>query len=478
MIIIVNSKVTYTSIQTSLGKSEYSYYFLFKQFMPALEQIARVIPVASPDEVDPLFHQLSGSGEPVIFLSISPPQQTPLRLRCPTICLFAWEFHDAPDRVWENDARHDWRYVLTRIAGAIACSRESAQSIRNLMGQDYPVVAIPAPVWAHFGDLLPAGGWQPHSGSRSFEFSGNIIDSSVLGLSADGLVQHLTRPPRRSVTCPVTDQPGPWRLSRNLFRSWIAALRHDRRPRVAAGASGEQPPPSQAGLQPQENCRFELSGVVFCSILNPMDGRKNWIDIITAFCWAFRDTPDATLILKMTHHDLESYRIILLTLLSRLAPFQCRVVALHGFLDDDKYRELITLTDFYINASNAEGLCLPLMEFLSAGKPALAPRHTAMLDYLDEDIARLVETSEELASWSHDPVGILGSRRHRLNWESLMQGYRDCHALARTDPEAYQRMSVSGWQRMRQLSETSVAAAQLQAFLTPFVTAEQVETEA
>src|SRR5690606_35775034 len=119
----------------------------------------------------------------------------------------------------------------------------------------------------------------------------------------------------------------------------------------------------------------------------------------------------------------------------RSSDLQCRVVALHGFLDDDKYRELITLTDFYINASNAEGLCLPLMEFLSAGKPALAPRHTAMLDYLDEDIARLVETSEELASWSHDPVGILGSRRHRLNWESLMQGYRDCHTLARTNPD-------------------------------------------
>lgn len=303
--------------------------------------------------------------------------------------------------------------MLTRITGAIACSHESAQSIRNLMGPDYPVVAIPAPVWAHFGDLLPAGGWQPHSGPRSFEFSGNIIDSSVLGLSADGLVQHLPRPPRHSVTCPVTAQPGPWWLSWNLFRSWIAALRRDRHPRVAPKPSGEQPPPSQAGLQPQEKSRPELSGVVFCSILNPMDGRKNWIDIITAFCWAFRDTPDATLILKMTHHDLESYRIILLTLLSRLAPFQCRVVALHGFLDDDKYRELITLTDFYINASNAEGLCLPLMEFLSAGKPALAPRHTAMLDYLDEDVARLVETSEELASWSHDPVRPERSRLSR-----------------------------------------------------------------
>ena len=478
MIIIVNSKVTDASIQTSLGKSEYSYYFLLKQFMPALERMARVIPVASPGEVDPLFHQLSGSGEPVLFLSISPPQQTPLHLLCPTICLFAWEFHDAPDRVWEDDARHDWRYVLNRIAGAIACSQESAQSIRKLMGPDYPVAAIPAPVWAHFGNLLPSGGWRPHDGSRSFEFSGNTIDSSALGLSADGLVQHLPRPPRHSVACPATEQPGALKLSLDLFRSWLSALRHDRLPRTAPEAGGDQPPPSQAGLQVQENCRFEISGVVFCSILNPMDGRKNWIDIITAFCWAFRDTPAATLILKMPHHDLESYRIILLTLLSKLAPFQCRVVALHGFLDDDKYRELITLTDFYINASNAEGLCLPLMEFLSAGKPALAPRHTAMLDYLDEEVACLVQSSEELASWSHDPVGILGSRRHRLNWESLMQGYRTCHVLARTDPDAYQRMSVNGSQRMRQISETAVVAAQLQAFLADFGSVEPETAEA
>ena len=468
MIIIVNSKVSSASIQGSLGKPEYSYYFLLKQFMPALEQIAQVISVESSDEVDPLYRELSQSGKNVLFLSVSPPQQTPVDLECPTVCLFAWEFHDAPDQPWHNEPRNDWRYALQNLAGAIACSRESAKAVRNLLGEDYPVAAIPAPVWAHFGDLMPTEGWRPNARLRKLAFSGHAIDSPTLGLSANGLVQHMPRPPRHSRSVPVQhNTPGPLRLTGRLLRVWLIALRRSRP--AAQPGKGKQPAPSQAGMQSVEDCHFELSGVVFCSIFSPSDGRKNWVDIVTAFCWAFRDTPDATLLLKMTHHDLEFFRIPLLTLLSRLAPFKCRVLTLHGFLDDDKYRELIGITDFYVNASTGEGLCLPLMEFLSAGKPALAPRHTAMLDYLDDKLAHIVATSEELACWSHDPAGILRTRRHRLNWASLMEGYRACYRLAQDNPDGYQHKSVTAWERMREFSDTPIVAEQLQSFLTPLL---------
>src|SRR5690606_14508541 len=121
---------------------------------------------------------------------------------------------------------------------------------------------------------------------------------------------------------------------------WRAALHRRRQLLASTAPDGVEPPPSMIGTQPVDNCRLELSGVVFCSMFSPSDGRKNWLDLVSAFCWAFRDTPDATLILKMTHHNLESYRIYLLTLLSRLAPFQCRVLTLHGYLDDQQYREL------------------------------------------------------------------------------------------------------------------------------------------
>ena len=61
-----------------------------------------------------------------------------------------------------------------------------------------------------------------------------------------------------------------------------------------------------------------------------------------------------------------------------------------------------------------------------------------------------------------------------------LRGFADRLAtrLARTNPDAYQRMSVNGWQRMQQLSETSVVAAELKAFLNTLVAAEQVEAEA
>lgn len=475
MIILVSSKITQSNIQASLGKPEYSYFFLLKEFLPALERIARVIPVDSVQEVDELYRQHTAVGEKVVFLSVSPPQQTPVGLSCPTVCLFAWEFDNVPDQPWEGEPRNDWRYVLQRIAGAIACSRESADAVRKLMGADYPVVSIPAPVWTRFQDLMPEQGWQSCREGRVFEFTGYAIDSPILGLSADGLVQHMARPEAFQPSVDAKRLIGRKERSRILFRSWREAMRNRHLARQAAMPAGKQPPPSEAGAHPVQACRFELSGVVFTSVLNPRDGRKNWIDIVTAFCWAFRSTPDATLILKMTHHDLEYYRIVLLTLLSRLAPFQCRVLVLHGFLDDEQYRELVSVSDFYVNASTGEGLCLPLMEFMSSGKPALAPRHTAMLDYVDEDVACVVQTSVELACWAHDPCGIMRTRRHRLNWQSLMEGYRACYRLAREDAEGYRHMSLRAWQRLRDFSDVPLVADQLESFLAPLAASSAAE---
>ncbi|ARU86598.1 glycosyltransferase [Pseudomonas sp. M30-35] len=463
MIILISSKITQSNIQASLGKAEYSYYFLLKEFMPALQQIAEVIGVESADQVDRLYQQYREAGEQVVFISVSPPQQTSTDLACPTVCLFAWEFDNVPDEPWEGEPRNDWRYVMQRIAGAIACSQESAEAVRKAMGGNYPVVAIPAPLWPRFQTLMPESGWLPRQPERSIEFTGHVIDSPVLGLSADGLVQHMPRPPLPLLTTAANTGVNWVGHTRALYRAWREAL-HNRPSARARREKPTAPQHNEIGAKPQE-CRIEVSGVVFTSVLNPRDGRKNWIDIVTAFCWAFADTTDATLILKMTHHDLEYYRIPLLTLLSRLAPFKCRVLVLHGFLDDQQYRELIQISDFYVNASTCEGLCLPLMEFLASGKPALAPRHTAMLDYLDEQIAYVVKATVEPSCWAHDPCGIFRTRKYRLNWQSLMEGYRECYRIASDDVESYQRMSRHAWQRMCEFADTPVVAEQLQDFL-------------
>jgi glycosyltransferase involved in cell wall biosynthesis len=457
LLILIGSKIGQDTIHSSLGKPEYSYYFLLKEFLPAFEAIGTVVQVRSVAEVEALYEEHHAAGRPVVFISVSPPQQTPLGLRCPTIPLFAWEFDSLPNVAWEGDSRNDWRHVFQRVQGAIATSREAAAMVAS-QHRGLPVLAAPAPVWERFGAgrVTPV---RPAQGERRIPFAGVVIDSPLLGLSADGLVRRAQVPAPEPIVAEPTKEPSRWRQRLDITRMLFAGWRRE----VFGHAPASEPSTVVDEASPIR--QVALQGVVYTTVLNPADGRKNWIDLITAFCWAFRDTPDAVLLVKMTHHDLEHYRIVLMTLLSRLAPFSCRVVVLHGFLEDDQYQAMVAATDYYVNASSCEGLCLPLMEFLSAGKPALAPRHTAMADSLDEQMAFVVEGALEPTCWPHDPTGMLVTHRHRLNWESLLEAFRRSHAVATREPQVYARMSGAASKRLEAFSSLPVVADSLRAFL-------------
>jgi glycosyltransferase involved in cell wall biosynthesis len=191
-----------------------------------------------------------------------------------------------------------------------------------------------------------------------------------------------------------------------------------------------------------------VDGVVYATVFNPRDGRKNWHQLITAFCWAFRETDDATLVLKITQSDLSSYYDELMTLLAQLSPFACRVVVMHGYLDDPQYARLYEAASYYVNASRCEGLCLPLMEFMASGKPVIAPDHTAMEDYIDERVAFVVKSSEELTIWPQDTRIIYRTLRYRPDWGSLKTAYETSYRMAKEQPLEYQRMSRDAVARM------------------------------
>lgn len=470
MIILVNSKISQSNIVESLGKPEYSYYFLLREFLPALEQIGTLIQISSLDEVDTLYDQYKAVGKDVIFLSVSPPQQTPVHLRCPTVCLFAWEFNKIPDTPWENEPRNEWKYVFERIAGAIACSEESAQAVREVMGEDYPIIALPAPVFSRFKDLKPEAGWLPQN-ERTFEFTGFVYDSPLLGLSADGLVQRMERPKPYAIRTsydegqPDTQSVGRLRATWRLFKEWRAELQKLKEtPTQTASTTVSAPTTKEAELY-NEHYQLLIKGTVYTTVVNPADHRKNWCFIISSFCWAFRDNPNATLIIKTTHHSLNFYRIELLTVLSRLAPFQCRVIVLHGFLEEEQYINLIRITDYYVNGSACEGLCLPIMEYLSSGKPVIAPRHTAMLDYLNPQSSFIVNSYPEPSPWPHDPSGVFASRRYRIDWHSMSQHFQTSYNTAQTQPDAYQAMSQEAWLSMYNFCHLDKVSTNLEHFL-------------
>lgn len=472
MIILVGSKIDQASIQGSLGKPEYSYFFLMKDFLPALERLGTVLPVKSTEEIERLTEQYRAAGEEVIFLSFSPPHQAPLGLSCPTVVVFAWEFDTLPSVAWDDNPQNDWRYAFARIQGAIATSQETARLIRQHAAA-LPVTALPAPIWDRYAEPEAAEGLEIELGQRQFSFAGIVIDSPILGLSADGLVRKpepvldvppIEPEPEAEAAQAIVPRSTTWPLTKALFKGWWREVRLPLGPLLKAPPVAEavapQNPPTAFGPQ-----LLSVSAVVYTTVLNPADGRKNWVDLVTAFCWAFKHTENATLVLKMTHHDLEHYRVVLMTLLSRLAPFRCRVLVLHGFLEDAQYRELIRASTYYVNASSCEGLCLPLMEFLASAKPVIAPNHTAMADYLNEQLAFVLKTSLEPTCWPHDPTGMLFTHKHRLNWQSLMEAFVESHKVALKDPARYQAMSRSAYQQMQQFASLDSVCDPLAAFL-------------
>jgi glycosyltransferase involved in cell wall biosynthesis len=136
-----------------------------------------------------------------------------------------------------------------------------------------------------------------------------------------------------------------------------------------------------------------------------------------------------------------------------------------GYLDDADYEKLVGATSFALNASAGEGQCLPLMEFMSAGKPAIGPRNTGLLDYLNDENSFPVESSLEPWCWPHDPRQAFRTRRHRIDFSSLMRAYTESYRVAKLDAERYARMSRRANQDLRMHCAQDIAEARLRAFL-------------
>jgi hypothetical protein len=117
------------------------------------------------------------------------------------------------------------------------------------------------------------------------------------------------------------------------------------------------------------------------------------------------------------------------------------VVAIHGFLDKSSYDKLVRNTTYVVNTAHGEGQCLPLMEYMSAGKPAIAPDHTAMEDYINSENSFIVKSGIEWTSWPHDPRQLLRTFRYRIDWESLYNAYLESYSVAKNDQPRYLSMS-------------------------------------
>ena len=392
------------------GDAEYGYAVVLKAFVPLLERFGEVHRVEDPArQVDSLYNAHLSKGEVSLFLSFAPPHRTTLGLRCPVIPVIAWEYPTIPSEVWDGERRHDWRWVLRQAGRAITLSHLAARAIKATMGADFPVIGLPAPVWDRQPHLhhLPS---RPLTVRAAVEVDGFAFESRGVAFSP-------------GMTTPHPPEPG--------------ELPH----------------------------RVELDGVVFTSVFSPKDGRKNWPDLVTAFLAAFADRSDATLVLKMVGRDPEAWWWELFDRVSRMPAFACRLVVINGFLDDARYAGLIAASHWVVNASTAEGLCLPLIEFMCSERPAIAPAHSAMADYLDGSCGLVVHSDEQYCGWPHDTRMGMATTRHQVSWSALRDAYAEAYRLVKEDPDRYQALGRAAGARMEAFCSDATVAERLSGFL-------------
>lgn len=494
MKILVYSETTAKNIKTRLGTSEYSYFFVLKEFLPILESLGDVHTIEHPEEeVDRIYLESQERGEHCIFLSFTPPHRTLTTLYCPTIPVFAWEFDSIPNEAWLGRAEEDWSWVIRLFGRAITHSDSTIAAIRKVVDPYYPLLNAPAPVWDAMETVRKM---QANLHDTELAGQGTIFDTKNIDLarflSADADLWHAAvhatpipkhlehvvasfvalepEEPKSEAPMPTMFSSDWWKISKRYAAAWyVHALKG-----LPLKTPVSEPEQTTAwwtahDIEPQlfatKSFKLRLEGVVFTSVFNPYDGRKNWQDLLSAFCSAFADNNRATLLFKLTHKACTSAIVQMLQFLARLPKFKCRVVFLHGYLEDDQYRALVHATSFIVNASYGEGQCLPLMEFLSAGKPAISPDHSGMSDYIDTNIAYVVDSWPEATNWPHDPRLAIRTCRRQINWSSLRNAFKDAFEAKNDDSGIYSRMSTSAIERMRQHCSHEAIRYKLEPFL-------------
>lgn len=472
---LVYSAMNAETVVQNFGEPEYSYYFVLREFMPLLQHMGEVQTVENPaNEVDLLYRAATERGQPCVFLSFSPPHLTTLGLACPTIPVFAWEFSSMPDETWWKDCpQHNWRWCLQQCAGAIVHSRQSAAAVRQLMGNHYPVMDIPAPLWDRMAGARHNMNRTDYSGLGLIEVAhGAVFDTSDprIGRWLPSEQDVIRAVAEARGTIEADGNQGYRRAPKSARRitleylvAWYQQVLSPRLPRLLR----HWPDRLAARIDPWQLGRHEVEpgGVVFTSLFNPLDGRKNWVDMLTAFCTEFQQEPRATLLLKLGHRRHEEAIEHILMVLPKLPRFRCRVIIISGFLENAAYLELIRHSHFSVNTSYGEGQCLPLMEYMSCAKPAVAPCHSALADYITADNAFLVASAADATAWPHDPRIAYRTLRQQIDWTSLCRAFRAAFDCYTAEPERYRKMCTAAETSMQDHCSIDAAHPRLQSLL-------------
>jgi glycosyltransferase involved in cell wall biosynthesis len=454
-VLVVSSAFAESETVQQLGREAYSYRFVYRALAPLLARWGRTLEVTRAESrLDYAIHQASQQGLEPFHLSFLPLHLLHPTSRAPNIAFPFWEFPDIPDSDFGNNPRNNWLRTTGRLALILtACDFTRAAFLRA--GVTCPVRVVPVPVRPEY---FAVPRWQP--GQRI------VLDCPC----------YVFPPP---ATGPVVERH-PWAPPDFAHLSLRQRLRYIYlgyiRPRLPALVDNALTQAVRARRVQREKVQvlhpvtngLELSGVVYTTVLNPYDFRKNLDDILSAFLLALGDREDATLVLKFVvcpRLAARSLNAIIRHYQHLGIAHRCKVVFVTAYLSDAQMVDLARGSTYYLNASHAEGACLPLQDFLAAGRPGIAPLHTALTDYFGDEVGLVVASHPEPTYWPHDPDQRASTSWHRIVWQDLHNQLGASYELAKQDLGHYQTLADHGRERIQAYASAAQVWPQLNAAL-------------
>ncbi|HEX7446047.1 MAG TPA: glycosyltransferase [Pirellulales bacterium] len=440
--LIINSLARGAEASEMLGATGYSYEFVLRAFEPLLRRWGEVRRVERPEsQVDFAARQMRRGGLAPVHLSFRPFSDVYLTRAAPNVIFPFWEFPDVPASDYKQNPRNHWVRIANRASLVLTASHFTAAALRRA-GMRTAVRIVPVPV---ADDYFRLPNW---NGSEAI-----TLDCPAYVFTRPEVPPILLDDPE--------DRPGPdstpfrvkhWlrSLARRVWVDGIKPLLPLRLTKaIVAGKNAAKRAWREGEIElPTPDDRLTLSGVVYTTILNPDDHRKNWQDLLTAFLLAVGDRADATLVIKLVTSSAAPVREVLGFYYKCGLAHRARVAFVTSYLSEEQMRELARASTYYLNASRAEGACLPLQDFLAAGRPGIAPAHTALADYFDDQMGFVVASQAEPCAWPDDESGRLNTSWHRIDWTSLREQIAAAYEVALNQPHAYQQLASAARQRM------------------------------
>jgi glycosyltransferase involved in cell wall biosynthesis len=459
--VIVSTACAEAELRDHVGGDGYPYALAYRAFAPLLARWASTRVVTRPESrLDYLLWRARRAQQQPLHLSFLPLHATYLTQRAPTLAFAYSELPDLPHTDLADNPRNNTASLANRLALLLTPNTFSRQAFLGA-GVQTPIHLVPAPIAATYFDL-PA--WEPGP-STILDCPCHILsqpqDRSAVALDPWAAAAH-GRGGLREIYKNYL-QP---RLGASLDRYLTLARRvvANARASRAEGQSITHP------LSP----RLEVSGVVYTTLLNALDLRKNWQDLLSAFLLALGDRENACLLIKLATHPSQTA-----TAFNRLLAYyrklglrhRCKLAVVTTYLSDAQMVELARASTYYVQATRAEGLGMPLQSFLAAGRPGISPSHTAMADYFDDDVGFVVAAHPEPTFWPRDPEERHTTTWQRVVWQSLSDQFHNSYIIAVQNQAMYRAVADRARQRLRDWASTESVWPRLAAALNVVVKA-------